>query len=269
MKSNSRILPNDNKDTVTPTPGFSGRSSSIISTDSLELLERRLLKNFAQMINDRFSEFEDLVYQRIEQIATSVNSEVSKLREELDAVKRELSETRFELEDIRRGNRLTDAVIIGVPCTDNENPQKILEEISDLVSHKLSPYATAFRAKTHTDKRKHSNRRKNPPLIAKFSSANEQRIFLQKFKTFGAVQLNKFSSTFVSDSRVYAYESLTRCSQQTLHRALALKRTKAIHSAFTRQGVVHIKMKYEEAPIMVPNVNALNELLLETNTQDA
>lgn len=251
------------------------RSTSICSGDCFELLELRLMKSINYLFSERFQEFNDRMMrmevqltdiQKIQTTVDSTQADLNRLTSEVNQLKTELADARCIMDNVCRQNRLTDAIITGVPYCQNEQPQQILAKIADKIDHTLSPYSTAFRPKSSPGVSNKAG--KGAPLVVKFSSVAEQRQFLYKYKRFGALTLNSITS-FVSDSRINIYESFTPGNSKILRLALTFHRARRIYAASTRNGIVYVRVKNSDAPIEVTSLEALNDIIAVAEADNA
>lgn len=235
------------------------RSCSICSTDSFELLEKKLERSISSILLEKFSEFEERFMSRFDQAVNSLNAEICKLNGEIKDLKLELQVAQHEINDIQRQTRLTNAVITGIPIMPDENPQKLIASVCAAIGHDLSPFTYVFRARSGMKK----------PLIAKFSSAAEQRIFLEKFRRKGKLMLSQISPGYSSETRLNAFESLAAAHQRILRKALRLRKENLLQSVFTRRGFVYICGKPGDPPKKIITMDELDAVTgVENDAED-
>lgn len=247
----------------------SSRSTSIAVPDNnLELLEKRLLVSFNRMLGEQFAAFEDRLQQletrlssQIEEVRSSLNTELGKLKDEVETVQHDLLVVSNELEDLRRQSRLHDVVVRGIPVGDNDNPRGILNSIASTIGHKLSPYVNVFRPRMRSrlESLSENDRKISPLLIVKFPSANEQQEFLVKTRQHGTLPLKKLNLGFSSNSPVYINESLTSKNSDILRTARKLLKRNLVSSVFTRRGFVFVQLEKNKRAQMFTSAIDLNE----------
>lgn len=261
--SNSSLDPSKSHTSESNISLSSTRSNSVSSTDRFELLEKKLTKTLIDVITEKLELFEDRLSLKIDQAIAATRREITDLSNEVQQLKCEVDEVRHELNEIRQANRLSDAVVTGIPRLPDEKPCDILSTISKQIGHQLSPYAIAFRPKPAATSGRSGAR--SVPLVVKFSSAAEQREFIRKFKSSKTLKLNCLHKNFSSDAKINVFESLTRHNHSILRSALKLRGTKQLHSVFTRNGQIFVRLKAEDSPIHVMSSGSLSDIMMEAN----
>lgn len=222
-------------------------NAGIPTEDFLTQLETRLLRK----IDDRLQQLEDRIMAKIDASLKSMDDRLAKCEKALIELQDSNSTAHKQMEDLRRVQRLSDIVIHGIPCLPNENVTATVKNIAAIIKHPLSSFSDAFRIKSRSPSKSQ--------IVVRLASHCEQRAFLTAFRGCGGIQLSQLEG-FSSTSPVYVNESLTPYNNSLLREALKLRRSGKIHTATTRNGLLHIRSENRGQLVRIASLEQLRSL---------
>lgn len=179
-------------------------------------------------------------------VVIGISAELSKVREELD-----------KLKEVKQSEHSSDAVIFGLPFSNEEKLSDIFDCICKTIEFTPPPIRNIFRTKRTTE-------RPNSAVIVKFHSSFDRTRTLSAFSRYGKKNHSSVSLKsvgFDSDNTISIFESLSVDNRKILQAAIKLRKQKKLHSAFSRRGGVFVRMSANSEPIAVTNNSELSDLV--------
>lgn len=229
----------------------------------LVALEERLTRNIsdlAERFNQQFAALNNTI-KELQHKFLSLERSVGDNSKGVSAVEHKITDLQQQCDDLNRQQRLSDVVIRGIPLKRNENPLHIFHSIAATLQQKSSTFITAFRSRSHKVSPNDKSSTADIPIIVKFPSRNEARQFLSAVRSYneGRFSLDTIDG-FTAASSVYFNESLSGNNIQILREALQLRKSGALHSVYTKDGLVHIRVKRGNREVKIRDLYSLRDI---------
>jgi hypothetical protein len=232
--------------------------------------------NNAVSIMDKLIEIEAKMESKLDSLAEKFDQKLNTLRMELKADiknelrpqilknerdietnKKDICQTRENVQDIEhtleRMWKSCDLIVRGVPVIPGENVLCLYETIAGILGYDKS---TTPRAHMRRLGKKQLNSRYEPPILISFTNRFEKADFYRRY--FNNVRkLTLAALGFVSTSRFYLSENLTKRDQKIFTAALKLKKAKKLHSVSTSAGVIWVRQKSDEDATTINSLSGL------------
>lgn len=221
------------------------------------------IKSVEKELNDRLSSINHSVFScksRIDNIEDHF-CRVDVLENELSMVKTQMldndnTQLKLQIDAIARKYTAGDLVLHGIPFSLNENLTEIFEKFCTTIN--LTPVQP-----NHILRTKPVKNSTNGAIIVKLPHAQIKTNILKRaaeyYKT-NSKPVTLCDLGFDSNKFVRAYESLTKHNHVLFRRANELRQQKCLHSVFTRNGRVFVKVTPEKKPVCIVDKLSLESL---------
>lgn len=175
-----------------------------------------------------------LVSRAVAKVESEKNAEIQKLQ-------KELSETKQHLNDLEQYSRKLCINISGVPeaGTGREDTHQIVSQLANAMQVEVTP--EAIEASHRLGKATPSKTR---PIIVRFTTLRKRQEFYEARKELRghrAVTSGPFPEAIMKG--IFVSDNLTRTNAGLMYVARSLKRSKKIHSAWSDQGKLKLRVK--------------------------
>lgn len=290
---------NNKMDKPLPSPGSSlaGKKDTFNFdiTASITKLEsqmntkvEKLISAFSMEVNKILEGFKDEVRAEILKIESSVNeiktdlSAVKQktvdlenstglmntaLQQRCDFLQKTIYRQEFDIEQFKRQNLQTDAIITGIPRVDGENLTAIFDQLAQLIQFSTDDKPRIFRPPpanfNHANAQSAVRRQKADKIIVKFGSTTLRKRFVLLYARHGPVNLRSIGLS--SDLRIYVNDSLTPLTRKLMAMALDKRKKKQLHSVFTIDGILHVRRRENSPAKKIFLESDLMDLCLESD----
>lgn len=224
------------------------------------------------MDNNNFESLAKLVKDEISSVKVELSKQINDLKLDLDdkfstqfnviktnvhslQQRQEILESRIDKTE--RLLHMTDLIVHGIPKTSNENLHNTFHMICDAINFVVKEFTlqAIFRV---------NNNVKFPPIIMKFISGPARNEFYSSYLKFKILNLSNIG--FNSKDRVYIQESLSPLHAEIFRRALALRKEELLHTVFTRNGFVNVRLNKDDKAICLVDMLQLSQLVNTNNS---
>lgn len=245
-------------------------------TDALTGLFKTLIAESENRILNKIEAIENNM-KELRRDLIEVTARVSKLEtvsNEISTLKSDIKE--LKLQNLRQENSLVacDLRINGIPFFDNENLEKIFDDICYTLNINTPSVKAIYRLQNRNNKNK--NFSPDAVIIVKLMSPYDKNFILKSIASFR--KTNRCSLTlrhigyqsdnterFNSNNPIYINENLTSNNYNIFLSALRLKKNKNLQSVFTMRGLVYVKNESTEQPVRIDFIEQLDEFFLPPN----
>ena len=159
---------------------------------------------------------------------------------------------KMEVSDMNQYNRRLNAMVGGIPKTENENVEdKVVELFNAMegVSIEKSDISIAHRMPESSPT--------NPPdIIVRFMTRKKQKLVYENRKNVSNIPRSRLSYP-ANPKRVFISENLSKMNNEIFYNARQLKKQGIIKYAWTKHGKVHIRQYADSEAI---KINTMKEL---------
>lgn len=236
-------------------------------SDSSNLSAYNVLLEKVESLISLMEAVEEKLSNKIDDAFNNINERVDELQRNVDMLQGKIDKIKLENNNLRRMYKLNQVIIRGIPELDNENPKELIQEISSIVGHNISPYVDAFRVRHRKYDNtgnavdvKNSTKRYHAPLVVNFSCINEKKLFCSLFYKRHGVTLKELKN-FSSESKIFVNDNLTSANNRILRAALKLYKRAKLDQVYTSNGFVYVKMKNNSKHVKVTCIDQLSEFL--------
>lgn len=232
--------------------------SKSVTNDCMSKLHDDFLLKMEHLIKEQFSIYSKNVESQIAEFQKSVEyccEQVDDFQKELAAEKNRvkcletsneflksenkvlrdrLTSLQLHVEDLDQYNRNRNVEIDGIPETQNENIETVVNQLSQLVGVNLN-FANDVQAVHRVPTRRKSGIK---PIILQFSNRQKRNTFLQRAKTV-KIKSTSFMPS-VPETFVYVNEHLTPYNRELLYKAKQLKE-KGYKFVWPKEGKIFVK----------------------------
>lgn len=227
------------------------------------------LSTDVQGMNGRISLLEEN-YAAKEAIINEILAKQSLIEERihlLDATRHEINEMRTHVSKLEENAVASDIVIRGIPADANENLITTFTTLCSTINCPNIKVNNIFRLKQHN---KNSDLTTDAGVIVKLNSITDKSSILRaaaEFRKQNKTTLILQHAGIDSNSPIYINECLTKKKKHLLNVAIQLKRNRHLWAVYTMRGRVYIKKRQGDTSIEITNIDTLNELSSNNNTQ--
>lgn len=151
-----------------------------------------------------------------------------------------------KLEKLDRQMHLTDLLVHGIPISEDEDLNRIINSICNIIGFTSMDYAllSIFRINIKS---------KYPPIVLKFISHPARNEFVNLFLILSDIG-------FDSNKPINVQESLSSLNASIFRKAMEMKHSDFLFSVNTRNGFVKIKKSSTDKPIIVYSIQQLYDI---------
>lgn len=235
-------------------------------TESLQTAIKETEERILSQINNKLLDLEN-------RLLTDLNERVNKIDEEIKSINErvvryetesaDISEVKSEIKKIKsqinKQENLTvscDLRIMGIPSSNAENLNELFNNICSALNIPTPPYKNIYRIQTN-------KKSFDGTILVQLFSPYDRNFILKTLSNFRKNTKSQFCLNnigFDSNKPIYVNENLTSCNFKILQSALKLKRQKNISSAYSLRGLIYIKIKPTDEPIMIEDISDLSHL---------
>lgn len=219
---------------------------------------------------------EDFALQ-IKNINDHFNSKVESLKLENDALK-----TKIDLleDNAARHDRKNQLVIRGIPLLKDEDLHSTLSTISTIIQFDIDKclgvniyriinkniQTTAVEPKRSLRSTSVASQAKSispPVVVINFVASWDRNSFFRQYLLYlknGNLNVSQLGIGLSSSARIYVSENLTKKNSIILSKCAALKTTNGIYQYYTKNGLVYVRRKKDDVPVLVPEFDMLLQL---------
>lgn len=168
-----------------------------------------------------------------------MRAELGSWRTEQATVTSRLDQLEMEVDKVNRGMISRNAVILGVPIVDHENPKALVIKLGSLVGYALNE-SNVVNARRLLDKNRLN---RSAPILVSFCSATTKEKLFEMKRAYGPLELSKLSDSFRgSTHRVVIRDELTSFGRTLYQQAKELQSSMGFKYVWPgRNGKILIK----------------------------
>lgn len=208
------------------------------------------LSTLAKLIAESKTELSNEIQNFRKEMDSKFNSIAGEMKAEIDTVCRRQKSVESRLDELERKSLLNDLLINGIPLTPNENMREIFVKICHKLGFAAKEYTilAIFRLKTKSTQ---------PTIVVKFISKDARNEFFQLY--LKQKNLSLLDVGFLTEKRIFIHESLTKKNVAIFKDAMVLKKETKLHTAFTHDGIVHVRSTPEGISQQILDIEQLLE----------
>ncbi|EAT44038.1 AAEL004550-PA [Aedes aegypti] len=175
------------------------------------------------------------IEQQLSVLRTECKAEIKNVSDSVTVVRDDLELTR---RNVHRSGTINELIVSGIPYTSDENLLEIFLNISKALSYNSSEVPMVYLKRLSKLPIKAGSA---PPILCQFSLRGVRDEFYARYLQLRT--LNLCHVGFNNQNRVYINENLAREDREIRTQAIKLKKQGRIQQAFTRNGIVFIRVK--------------------------
>lgn len=210
----------------------------------LEQTENKIdqnIKNKFESIEQSISELRSTFQSKIDNIISenqSLHEEVKLLKNNYEALSKQFTGMKSELQDMQQYSRLQNIEIVGIPVSPNENIMAILEAVAKAIN---VPFSLNYISAAHRLGAARGQRVRPPSIVVRFVSRVVRGQWLQAAKQKKNLDAVHISSAY-RPSAVFLNEHLTNFTKSLLSQARTMVKDKQLAFAWTKDTRVLVKV---------------------------
>lgn len=213
-------------------------------------LLNELLKS-QSFLSDKFDDFNRRT-QLLEKENSELKNEVQHLKQRIVAIESGYNELQYEYHKKQ-------LFISGVPQTDNECLEKIINNIAEITNTKLTSDNIS------SCKRQPIHKNNEPAqIIVEFDSVLTKEEFLKNQKTNGPIIRNQLNINVADrnscNNKIYVNEYLSNYNKKILYEAKKLKVKYNIKFIWAKHGLVYIRKNEQSPSFRIKNIESLTNI---------
>lgn len=243
-------------------------------TESLQLVIRETEERILAQINNKLMDLENRLLTDLNERVKKIDEEIKSINErvvryetegaDICVVKSELKQIKSQINRQENLSVSCDLRIMGIPSSNTENFNELFNNICSALNIPTPPYKNIYRVQNNKT-------RLDGTILVQLFSAYDRNYILKSLSNFRKNTKSQFCLNnigFNSNKQIYINENLTSHNFKILQAALKLKRQKDISSAYSLRGLIYIKMKPTDEPILIEDISDLSRLF-RNNCEDA
>lgn len=210
----------------------------------------KLISSIKLDLGKKFDEFRSDIDARFSTQIIAVKEDINIMQHRQDVLESRVDRT-------ERLMHLTDLIANGIPKEQNEDLKTMFDQICKTINFVPKDYTlqTIFRTK---------NQSKFSSVIMKFISSSARNEFYTRYLKHKNLNLSDIG--FTATGRIYINESLSTQHADIFRQVMILKKNNQVHSYFTQNGFVYIKLQPNEKAVRLVNSMQLSHILKSSNT---
>ena len=187
-------------------------------------------------------------------IKSLVSDAVAARDQEICALRQELREVREELNSLEQHSRLTCLNISGIPESPSESTEQIVRDVAAAAGVTLSPTAIDV---SHRVGRPQEGRCR--PIIVRMATRTSRDALYAARKDLRSGRVPALGAEMIK--KVFISENLTRANQRVMFAARQLKRRGKLHSVWTDNCRMKVRLQQGSSTRVIRNLDDLRELV--------
>lgn len=257
----------------------------ISATRVWQWLDKKMLKQ-TESINHQISQFHSTISEEIKllvketenRLLNEIDKRFCEMREELNDVTERVTKLEavmienielkneirnLKIQSLKHSNSTVacDLRINGIPYINNENLDVLFDKICNVLE-----IPTPRLQFIHRLQNKNNTRKTNSPdgvIIVRLITPYDKNFILKSLNEYKRKNHNLMLNclgfeTGVQNQLFYINENLTNGNFKILREAVALKKRRLLHSAYSYRGLVYVKRMSSDNPLCIEDLDALN-----------
>lgn len=236
--------------------------------ESIEVSEKKHFEYIKELISEsenRIRCFVETEFSNFKSTLCDITERVSSLENkclQIECLQNDINDLKKKLL-VHENSAVANSIrISGVPSREDENLQSIFNNICLSLNIRAPNIENIYRlTKIYKNNRPYTPN--DEVIVVKLQSPYEKNFVLKsiaKYRRFQKTTLTLRQAGIESDQPIYVNENLTPHNHKIFTAALRMKKEKQIYSAYTLRGLVYIKKRNTDDPVLVEFLEDLDRL---------